>query len=148
MSRIMILGINFVISCFEMLIGFQILNCIWKENVLLERLHLYHATCFWLTTIPIYCLSLFFVFLFYNKGHVWKKEAVSVGYKYDCTDDIRREKWQRKFYGEWVSSSIVKKKSTDDSNKLLLVFIIMIFVILIAILSIVVLGGTNLTNNF
>ena len=144
--KVIISGINLVLSCFEILIGFQILNCMWEENVLLERLHLYNATCFWLTTIPIYCLSLFFVFLFYNMGHVWKKESVSVGYKYDCTDDIRRKKWQRKFHGEWVSSSI--KKESTDNNKLLLVFIIMMAVIIITILSIVVLGGTNLTSNY
>ena len=149
--KVIISGINFVLSCFEIIIGFQILNCMWKENVLLDRLHLFHATRFWLTTIPTYCLSLFFVFLFYNKGHVWKKEGVSVGYKYDCT--VRKKKWQRKFYGEWVSSSSIKKESTDesttsDSNKLLLVFIIMMTVILITILSIVVFGGTNLTLNF
>jgi hypothetical protein len=105
------------------------------------------STCFWLATIPIYCLSLFFVFLFYNKGHVWKKEGVSVGYKYDCTDDVKRKKWQRKFHGIWVSSSI-KKESTDESNKILLILIIMMTVIFITILSIVVLGGTNLTLNF
>ena len=140
--KLIILGINFVLSCSEIFIGFQVLNCVWKENVLLDRLHLYHATHFWLTTIPIYCLSLFFVFLFYNKAHVWKKEGVSVGYKYDCTDDDRRKKWQRKFHGEWVSSSI--KKESTDNNKLLLVFIIMMAVIIITILSIVVLGGTNL----
>merc|ERR1712051_226045 len=137
------IGINFVLSCFEIIIGFQILNCMWKENVLLDRLHLCHATHFWLTTIPTYCLSLFFVFLFYNKGHVWKKEGVSVGFKYDCT--VRKKKWQRKFYGEWVASSIKKESTnestTSDSNKLLLVFIIMMTVILITILSIVVFGG-------
>ena len=61
---------------------------------------MYRATLFWLFTIPMYWVSLVFLWVFYAYGHIWKKNEVSVGYEYD---EDSHGVWERQFKGHWVS---------------------------------------------
>ena len=65
-----------------------------------DRPALYRATIFWLFTIPMYWVSLTFLWIFYEYGHAWKKNGVVVGYEYI---DNTNEPWEEKFKGHWVS---------------------------------------------
>jgi hypothetical protein len=53
-------------------------------------------------------------------------------------------KWRREFLGEWVSTSI-KQEGSHWSNTALLIITLLMFVIFITIMTLVTLGGLNLT---
>ena len=85
-----------------MLIGYLILEFAFDFNIISDRPAMYRATLFWLFTIPMYWVSLVFLWLFYTYGHIWKKNEVSVGYEYD-EDSQSPGPWEWQFEGHWVS---------------------------------------------
>jgi len=144
---VMGLGFNFLFTCFEIVTAFFTLEYVFHDIDLTSRLHLYHATYFWLSVIPIYLISLMFIWLFYNHGHVWKKEKISIGYKFDSEEkDKLRPLWLHQFVGEWVSHTIRENQSTERKgdkwrNTGILVLILLNVLILVTLFALIILGG-------
>ena len=105
-------GINFGLTCLDIALGCIILHFAFDFNITTDSLAMFRATMFWLFIIPMYWLSLGLFWLFYNIGHVWKKNGVIVGYEFDEDTDGPLEE---QFKGHWVNytSNVIDQECSD-----------------------------------
>jgi hypothetical protein len=106
-----------------MLIGLVIMIC--GDIDTRSQLATENATWVWLSLIPAYVLALILLFLFYQKGHTWRKENVVVGFQF--TSNVAFEESQNRhqqiiaqtnFRGSWVVTPAQNFHVSRNSNNI------------------------------
>ena len=112
---------NVVISVLELYLGFLLMvfylpkiNGIEPFLQLAQR----NSSLIWISTPLCQIFGLGFFYLFYRKGHTWKRHGVVIGYEYQSEEKDKEEsRMMTKFKGQWVShTEISDNKFENEAN--------------------------------